>query len=155
MLGKDQMLSRYALKIFNSVYQKERPLVAYGNYLEYRPSLSQLYLGSSKKFSEEQFRVNEFRYGHYSIGPFLSFDLSMASRLREEYFKDSDGEIFKSEQVSFMELGLQALQLSCGKSYYIYEYHYLVKREDDPHYRKEEGFLSQRRSLQCIYYEII
>lgn len=53
MLGKDQIFSKYTLKIFNSIYQKERPLLAYGNYLEYRPSLSQLYLGSSKKFSEE------------------------------------------------------------------------------------------------------
>ena len=52
MLGKDQMLSKYTLSIFNSVYQKERPLIAYGNYLEYRPSLSQLYLGSSKKYSD-------------------------------------------------------------------------------------------------------
>jgi hypothetical protein len=52
MLGKDQTLSKHALRIFNSVYQKERPLMAYGNYLEYRPSLSQLYLGSSKKFSD-------------------------------------------------------------------------------------------------------
>ena len=155
MLGKDQMLSKYALKIFNSVYQKERPLMAYGNYFQYRPSLSQLFLGSSKKFSEEQFRANDFRYGHYSIGPFLTFDLSMAPRLREQYFKDSDGKIFKSQEVSFMELGLQALQLSCGKSHYIYEYQYLVKREDDPSYRREEAFLSQRRSLQCFYYEII
>lgn len=155
MLGKDQMLSKYTLSIFNSVYQKERPLIAYGNYLEYRPSLSQLYLGSSKKYSDYQFEKNEFRYGQNSIGPLLTFNLQMASQFREKYFKDSEGESFRSQQVSFMELGLQALQLSCGKSSYVSEYHYLLKKEEDPHFRYEESFLSQRRSLQCIYYEII
>jgi hypothetical protein len=52
MLGKDQLLSKYALKIFNSVYQKEKALMVYGNHLEYRPSMSQLYLGTSRKISD-------------------------------------------------------------------------------------------------------
>lgn len=92
--GDDELLGRLPLKVFNHVYRTSDMDFVYSTCLQYYRRDGTISLGWSFAYSEEEKRGNKYREVAQKTAHLKSFKASLFKRIREEDFKDNDGNWF-------------------------------------------------------------
>ena len=89
--GDDEMLGRQVLKLFNSVFQKQKAWFVYSNFLNLAHNV-----GYSRPFPPQTIKNNIYRKHPFVTSHLRAFYTKLLVNIKEEDLKDSTGNYFKA-----------------------------------------------------------
>ena len=115
--GDDELLGRQVLKLFNSIFQKNKVWFVYSNFLSIRNSV-----GYSRPFPAKTMTKNSYRTYPFVTSHLRAFYTQLFVNIKEEDLKDEKGEYLKA--ANDVAICIPILEMSHEKVMYVPELTY-------------------------------
>ncbi len=89
--GDDELVGRMVLKLFNSVFQKDKVWFAYSNFISIRGNV-----GYSRPFPASVIKNNSFRRYPFVTSHLRAFYTQLFLNIKEEDLKDEEGDYLQA-----------------------------------------------------------
>lgn len=134
MDGDDELIGRYVFKLFNAVYQRNNPGIAYSSHIFYAEDKGYISEGYSQAYSTLSIQKQNYRKVIQKFGHLRSFRTELFLRINEQDFRDVRGQFYQAAGDEAYIFPI--LEMSCKSIHYIDEVNYLYNGDTGNNVRK-------------------